>query len=75
MIYPSGERIQLGDVVLLEGRARGVVVGVIDDATYTAPYTAENWDYLKTGVLIEADDAGLMHYEVPDEAWVLISRA
>lgn len=75
MQYPSGEKIKLGDTVRLEGRAQGVVVGLIDDATYAAPYAASEWGYLGTGVLVEADDAGLTHYPAPDGVWELIARA
>lgn len=75
MHYPNGEPIELGDTVFLEGGARGVIVGVIDDGTYVAPHTAESWDYLRTGVLVDADDAGLTHYQSPHNSWVLIARA
>ena len=71
MQYPRGKRIELGDTVRLEGRAKGIVVGLIDDATYAA----SEWGYLGTGVLVEADDAGLIHYPAPDATWELISRA
>lgn len=74
MQYRSGEPIEVGDIVLLEGQARGVVVGLMDQAAYAAPYTAAEWGYLGTGVLIESDDAGLTHYELPNHAWVLVSR-
>jgi hypothetical protein len=75
MQYPGGDRIKLGDTVLLEGRARGVVVGLIDERVYSPPYVPADWDYLRAGVLIVADDGGLMHYNGPDEAWELLSRA
>jgi len=74
MQYPGGDRIELGDTVLLEGQARGTVVGLIDEGAYSPPYLASEWDYLGAGVLIEADDAGLTHYNGPDEAWKLLSR-
>ena len=55
--------------------ACGLVVGLIDEASYSPPHTAADWGYLETGVLIEAEDAGLTHYSEPDEAWRLLARA
>ena len=72
--YPAGDRIRLGDTLLLEGGVHGIVVGIIDEGTYAAAYVPAEWAYLGTGLLVEADDAGLTNYEAPRDAWALISR-
>ena len=74
MRYASGDSVEIGDSVRLEGGARGVVVGLIATAAYAPPYNAKEWEYLGSGVLVEAEDAGLSHYEVPNREWVLVAR-
>ncbi len=75
MQYSDGDKIELGDAVLLEGGAHGVIVGTIEEGAFLPPYVAAEWSYLGRGVLIDSDDAGLMHYGEPDEAWRLLGRA
>ncbi|WP_297506441.1 hypothetical protein [uncultured Caulobacter sp.] len=74
MHYASGETVELGDHILMEGGARGQVVALIEAGAYAAAYAAADWSYLREGALVEAEDAGLMHYREPDQAWALVSR-
>jgi hypothetical protein len=74
MDYPSGHRVVLGDTLQLEGGAKGLVVGIIDEGAFAPPYVSTEWAYLGAGVLVDAEDAGLTHYEVPHAAWFLVSR-
>lgn len=75
MNYENGTAVLVGDRVGLGGGMTGVVVAVLDAGEFSAGYPAEDWSYLRTGVLIESPQAGVVHY--PD-AWaslVLLGRA
>ena len=70
MNYPDGTPVRLWDRVHVwhSNPAHGVVVASIDGAEYSAEYPQEAWQYLGSGVLIETDEAGLMHFpEYADE--------
>jgi hypothetical protein len=66
MRYRDGQPIQLGDVVRIDLRHEGTVVGCIDDGIYLHPHTKEQWTHLHDGVLIDSSPGGLVHY--PDQA-------
>lgn len=71
--YKDGTPANFGDVVAVGGEATGIVVAVIDAGRYAAGYSADEWGYLKSGVLVESSDGGLIHY--PDaERYLYLSR-
>lgn len=74
MNYPNGQKVLIGDEVALAGSI-GVVVAAIEDAAYSHPYQAEQWAYLKHGVLIEFRDLGLIHYAEAKVDLILLKRA
>lgn len=74
MKYATGEEIKVGDQVKISAGDSGVVVGVIDTDSYSHGYSADEWAYLKTGLLILAKDSALLHYPELDEEIRLISR-
>lgn len=61
MNYKDGRPVHLGDVVALGGEATGIIVAVIDVGHCAAGYSADEWGYLKSGVLVESSE-GLLHY-------------
>ncbi len=75
MKYPSGEEVRLGDRVKLWEGCLGVVVASLDQNEYAASYPRAEWEYLKSGVLIESDKAGLIHYLEPEKTLELVERA
>jgi hypothetical protein len=75
MKYSDNQVVQLGDEVELWDGCHGVVVCSIDDGEYSEAYPKTEWEYLKSGVLIETDKAGLIHYIEPDEDLRLRKRA
>ena len=75
MKYPSGEEVHLGDRVKLWEGCLGVVVASLDGNEFTASYPRADWEYLKSGVLIESDKAGLIHYLEPEKTLELVGRA
>ena len=74
MNYPNGDKIKLGDTLKLWDGCTGVVVFSIDDDQYSEDFSKKDWGYLKVGVLIDTDAAGLVHYEEPESSFELISR-
>lgn len=66
MRYHDGQPLHVGDVVTIDVRHEGTVVGCIEDGTYLHPHTQEQWTYLREGVLIDTSFGGLVHY--PNEA-------
>ncbi|HTV69665.1 MAG TPA: hypothetical protein VMF90_14115 [Rhizobiaceae bacterium] len=53
-----------GDRVVSDGLT-GTVACNIGAGEYTAGFTKEHWDYLQVGVLVDTEEAGLVHF--PDE--------
>jgi hypothetical protein len=66
MKLSDGHVLVLGDHVTLDGKDIGVVVCSIDTNEYTIAYPASQWDYLKSGVLVEFPAFGLIHYVDPE---------
>jgi hypothetical protein len=64
----------MNDTVRLWPGCSGTVVSSIDDGQYSSEYPKEEWEYLKRGVLIRSDQAGLIHYIEPESTFELIAR-
>lgn len=74
MHYADGNEAQLGDVVAIDDKYRGIVVANIDGGEYSEPL-ATGWEQLKTGILVDTDFAGLVHYpNTKHEHIVLVER-
>jgi len=63
MKYSDGIEIMLGDKVLISGKYHGVVVANIDGDEYSKSNPKEQWAYLGSGVIIDTDFGGLVHYQ------------
>jgi len=74
MKYADGKEVKLGDKVKLWDGCYGVVVCSMDTDEYSEEFSKENWAYLKSGILISSDNAGLIHYMEPNEDLELIER-
>jgi hypothetical protein len=72
--YPDGKEVKIGDKVKLWEGCHGVVVASIDAGEFSSDYPEEEWEYLKAGVLINSDKAGLIHYLEPEKSLELIER-
>ena len=66
MRYHDDQPIHVGDVVTIDVRHQGTVVGCIEDGIYLHPHTKEQWTHLSHGVLIDTSFSGVVHY--PDQA-------
>lgn len=47
----------------------------MDTGEYSAGHSEAQWGYLKSGVMIEFRQYGLIHYTVADEDLLLVERA
>lgn len=63
MKYKEGGGIRVGDEVSIDMKYSGTVVADIGGGEYAISHAKEQWRYLKTGVLIDTDFGGLVHYE------------
>jgi hypothetical protein len=62
MQYRDGQDIRPGDVVSIAQKYRGTVVGCIDTAQYCSPHSHAQWGYLGSGLMVDTDFGGLVHY-------------
>ena len=60
MQYTDGNEIKPGDLVQIECRYRGTVIASMDLGEYLPGQ--EQWAYLKEGIMVDTDFAGLVHY-------------
>ncbi|MNL32491.1 hypothetical protein D3C87_1543490 [compost metagenome] len=74
MKYVDGQAVKVGDMVGLGSTDEGIVMCSIDTDESSAEQSADDWKFLKTGVMIDFPSMGLVHFpeEHPD-LW-LISR-
>lgn len=74
MLYPSGDKVRLGDRVRLGSEEQGVVVCSLDTDEFSDDYTRADWSSLGKGVLIEFENLGLIHYVEPEQSLELVGR-
>jgi len=70
MLDTKGKLIRVGDGLDIgHGWATGVVVCSIDTGDYSPEHPNEQWAYLERGIMVETDNAGLIHHT--DNGWEL----
>lgn len=77
MKYTDGNQAKVGDKVLIDSQHYGLVVADIDGNEYSVDLPREQWGYLKSGVIINTEFGGLVHYEqgnLVSEPIELVSR-
>ena len=75
MKYINDKEVMLGDKVDIGGGMTGTVVCSIEDQLYSDGYLQSKWEHLGKGILVDSEQAGLVHFAEPDIDLVLISRA
>ncbi|WP_425056416.1 hypothetical protein [Pseudomonas abyssi] len=78
MEYTDGNLARVGDRVLIAKQYQGVVVADMDGDEYSSKHPKEQWGYLHSGVMIDTDFGGLVHYEqdtLVGETIELVQRA
>ena len=75
--YMSGEEVRLGDLVEIShgNGPKATIVVLIPEGPAAAGFKAEEWSYLKSGFMLQAEGMGLVHYSEPDNELLLIRRA
>ena len=73
MNYHTGEKVLIGDRITVD-RSPGIVLCVIEDGQFSNAHPREQWDYLKKGMMVEAEGFGLVHYPEVDDDIVYIGR-
>jgi len=73
MRYASGEEARKGDRVRL-GDSEGIVVCSLDTGEFSEKYSREDWEYLRSGILVDFQALGLIHYVEPEQGLQLVSR-
>jgi acetone carboxylase gamma subunit len=66
MIYPDAVEVLVGDVVSIGSNGKGKVVACMYRDNYSFTHPREQWSYLETGVLVDTEFGGVVHY--PDQA-------
>lgn len=59
--------MELGDKVIDGSGLNGRVVAILDRADFDPACPAGEWQYLLHGILVETEEAGLVHYENVDD--------
>ena len=79
MRYRDGQEINVGDLVAIDTKYRGTVVGCIESRSYSPPHTPAQWGHLATGIIVDTDFGGIVHYRdagsVEAEDVVLVRRS
>jgi len=58
--------LEIGERIRIQGMT-GVVVALISEGKFAPDYPAEAWAYLEAGILVDTDEAGLIHYADLDD--------
>lgn len=73
MKYADGADMKVGDTIRIDGVYRGRVIASMDTNEYLPG--EDSWAYLGTGIMVDTDFAGLVHYTTETaEDFVLIER-
>ena len=72
MRYADGQLAEVGDKVQCWNGCLGLVVASMDTAQYLPGY--ESWSYLGSGVMIDTELGGLIHYQTPERSMSLLER-
>jgi len=75
MKYSSGEVANLGDKVTLGDGAQGEIVCSLDTGEFSSQFPQTDWEYLKSGVLINFSRYGLIHYQQAEPDLKFLERA
>jgi hypothetical protein len=75
MKYIDGKIAMIGDHVLLGNGWTGVVVCDIDSSVGTIEFPIEEWRYLKKGIMVRSEQAGLIYFAEPDVDLELADRS
>ncbi len=61
MLDADGKLIRLGNRIAIGGGMNGVVVFSIDTDEYSPEFPKDDWSYLGCGIMVQTEQAGLVH--------------
>jgi hypothetical protein len=64
--YPNGTQIRVGDRIKLSNGEPGTVVFCVDTGEYSPGFPKEEWQYLKSGVMVKTNGGALIHFTEPN---------
>lgn len=56
--------MKIGDAVT-DGALRGLVIANLDRGEFSSKASREEWSYLNSGVIVETQNAGFVHFPNP----------
>lgn len=65
MKYSDGIVVRVGDRVQIRNGDTGVVVASMDTGEYGSAYPKEDWEQLKTGIMVLTDKGALVRFDEP----------
>jgi hypothetical protein len=63
MKYSNGKKIKVGHHIEIYNLGEGVVVSSLTDSTFLEGFPKEDWNYLKSGILVKMSDGKILHCE------------
>jgi hypothetical protein len=72
--YSDFNEAELGDEVAIDDIYKGVVVASLDTDEYSARCPREEWAYLGTGIVVDTNFGGLIHYPGNDDEHIVLVR-
>ena len=74
MRYSDYNEARLGDEVAIDDIYKGVVVASLDTDEYSARCPREEWAHLGTGIVVDTNFGGLIHYPSGDYEHIVLVR-
>lgn len=74
MNYSNGQKVCIGDRVMLWGKSYGIVVFSIDTDEYSEAFPKAEWENLGNGVMVDSEEAELIHFPEEDSDLQLVER-
>ncbi len=74
MRYSDSNEARLGDEVTIDDIYKGVVVASLDTDEYSALCPREEWAHLGTGIVVDTNFGGLIHYPDGDVEHIVLAR-
>lgn len=68
MRYKNGSLVEAGHRIRMWDGLAGLVVITLNPPWALTEYSVQEWQYLRVGIVVLTDEAGLVHYE-RQEGW------
>lgn len=65
MKYRDGTDMHVGDRVRIKNGDTGIIVASLDTGEFSPDYPKENWEDLKTGIVVLTDKGALVRFDEP----------